>query len=164
MLCQRISAMVRRATTSAARSTAHQVGFWGGCRTAYLRPRFAAPRHPPRPAPEPVVPISAWWHTSDIGGHGAWREGLKQRRSAGAATARRVLWRVSLLRPDAGDHAGRVRVHVPKRRGHAHTPDIKGPLTYSVMADRARIAYLEVQVSGRVAHWLERRRRGGPAW
>jgi pimeloyl-ACP methyl ester carboxylesterase len=26
-------------------------------------------------------------------------------------------------------------VYVPERRGHAHTPDIDGPLTYSVMAD-----------------------------
>ena len=34
------------------------------------------------------------------------------------------------------------RVHVPERRGHAHTPDVDGPLTYSVMADDT-IAYLE---------------------
>jgi len=39
------------------------------------------------------------------------------------------------------------RVHVPERRGHAHTPDIEGPLTYSVMADDT-VAYLEAQVDG----------------
>jgi len=33
-------------------------------------------------------------------------------------------------------------VYVPERRGHAHTPDVDGPLTYSVMADDT-IAYLE---------------------
>jgi pimeloyl-ACP methyl ester carboxylesterase len=37
------------------------------------------------------------------------------------------------------------RVHAPERRGHAHTPDVAGPLTYSVMADDT-IAYLEAQV------------------
>lgn len=42
------------------------------------------------------------------------------------------------------------RVHVPERRGHAHTADIEGPLTYSVMADDT-IAYLEAQVSGPAA-------------
>jgi pimeloyl-ACP methyl ester carboxylesterase len=34
-----------------------------------------------------------------------------------------------------------LRVFCPERRGHAHTPDIDGPLTYSVMADDT-IAYL----------------------
>ena len=38
-------------------------------------------------------------------------------------------------------------VHVPERRGHAHTPDVAGPLTYSAMADDT-IAYLEQEVSG----------------
>lgn len=38
------------------------------------------------------------------------------------------------------------RVHVPERRGHGHTPDIAGPLTYSVMADDT-IAYLDAQVA-----------------
>ena len=39
------------------------------------------------------------------------------------------------------------RVHVPERRGHAHTPDVDGPLTYAVMAEDT-IAYLEVVVGG----------------
>lgn len=37
------------------------------------------------------------------------------------------------------------RVHVPERRGHGHTPDVDGPITYSVMADDT-IAYLETAV------------------
>jgi pimeloyl-ACP methyl ester carboxylesterase len=37
------------------------------------------------------------------------------------------------------------RVHVPERRGHAHTPDVPGPLTYSVMADDT-IGYLDAEV------------------
>jgi pimeloyl-ACP methyl ester carboxylesterase len=35
---------------------------------------------------------------------------------------------------------------VPERRGHAHTPDVDGPLTYGVMAEDT-IAYLEAVVS-----------------
>lgn len=38
--------------------------------------------------------------------------------------------------------AAGFRVYVPERRGHAHTPDVDGPLTYSVMADDT-IAYLD---------------------
>ena len=40
------------------------------------------------------------------------------------------------------------RVHVPERRGHAHTPDVDGPLTYEVMAADT-VAYLEAEVGGR---------------
>ena len=39
------------------------------------------------------------------------------------------------------------RVHVPERRGHAHTPDVEGPLTYGVMADDT-VAYLDRVVGG----------------
>jgi pimeloyl-ACP methyl ester carboxylesterase len=39
------------------------------------------------------------------------------------------------------------RVHAPERRGHMHTPDVEGPLTYSVMADDT-VAYLEQEVDG----------------
>ncbi|GGL93521.1 alpha/beta fold hydrolase [Nakamurella endophytica] len=42
------------------------------------------------------------------------------------------------------------RVHVPERRGHAHTPDVEGPLTYQLMADDT-VAYLETVV-GQRAH------------
>jgi pimeloyl-ACP methyl ester carboxylesterase len=38
------------------------------------------------------------------------------------------------------------RVYVPERRGHAHTPDVDGPLTYDVMAEDT-IAYLEAVVN-----------------
>jgi pimeloyl-ACP methyl ester carboxylesterase len=41
-------------------------------------------------------------------------------------------------------------VHVPERRGHGHTPDVEGPLTYAVMAEDT-VAYLETAV-GRPAH------------
>jgi len=37
------------------------------------------------------------------------------------------------------------RVHAPERRGHCHTPDVAGPLTYSIMADDT-IAYLDTAV------------------
>ena len=39
------------------------------------------------------------------------------------------------------------RVHVPERRGHGHTPDVDGPLTYAVMAEDT-IGYLEAVVGG----------------
>ena len=39
------------------------------------------------------------------------------------------------------------RVQVPERRGHAHTRDVDGPLTYEVMAADT-VAYLEAQVGG----------------
>ena len=42
--------------------------------------------------------------------------------------------------------AGR-RVHLPERRGHAHTPDVPGPLSYAVMATDA-CAYIEQIVGG----------------
>ncbi len=46
--------------------------------------------------------------------------------------------------------AAGFRVHVPERRGHAHTPDIAGPLTYAVMAEDT-IDYLD-QVLPDAAH------------
>jgi pimeloyl-ACP methyl ester carboxylesterase len=46
--------------------------------------------------------------------------------------------------------AAGYRVHVPERRGHMRTPDVEGPLTYSVMADDT-IAYLDQEV-GTPAH------------
>ena len=44
--------------------------------------------------------------------------------------------------------AAGYKVHAPERRGHAHTPDVEGPLTYEVMADDT-VAYLEGVVDGR---------------
>jgi pimeloyl-ACP methyl ester carboxylesterase len=46
--------------------------------------------------------------------------------------------------------AAGYRVYAPERRGHVHTPDVPGPLSYSVMADDT-IAYLD-QVVGGAAH------------
>lgn len=37
------------------------------------------------------------------------------------------------------------QVYLPERRGHAHTPDVPGPISYSVMADDT-IAYLDQEV------------------
>jgi pimeloyl-ACP methyl ester carboxylesterase len=48
--------------------------------------------------------------------------------------------------------ASGFRVHVPERRGHAHTPDVEGPFSYSVMADDT-VAYLE-QVLPEGAHLI----------
>ena len=44
--------------------------------------------------------------------------------------------------------AAGYKVHAPERRGHAHTADVEGPLTYEVMADDT-VAYLEGVVGGR---------------
>jgi pimeloyl-ACP methyl ester carboxylesterase len=38
-------------------------------------------------------------------------------------------------------------VYLPERRGHAHSPDVPGPLTYQVMADDT-VAFLEQVVDG----------------
>lgn len=46
------------------------------------------------------------------------------------------------------------RVHAPERRGHGHTRDVDGPLTYEAMVDDT-IAYLEVAVTGK-AHLVGR--------
>ena len=43
--------------------------------------------------------------------------------------------------------AAGYKVHVPERRGHAHTPDVEGPLTYDAMADDT-VAYLDGVVGG----------------
>jgi pimeloyl-ACP methyl ester carboxylesterase len=43
--------------------------------------------------------------------------------------------------------AAGFRVHVPERRGHAHTPDVPGPLTYAVMADDT-VDYLAQELPG----------------
>jgi pimeloyl-ACP methyl ester carboxylesterase len=42
------------------------------------------------------------------------------------------------------------RVYLPERRGHGHTPDVEGPISYQLMADDT-IAYLDQEV-GRPAH------------
>ena len=43
--------------------------------------------------------------------------------------------------------AARFRVFVPERRGHGHTADVEGPITYELMADDT-IAFLDVVVGG----------------
>jgi pimeloyl-ACP methyl ester carboxylesterase len=48
------------------------------------------------------------------------------------------------------------RVYVPERRGHAHTPDVDGPLTYAVMAADT-VAYLDeiVQAPAHLIGWSD---------
>jgi len=43
--------------------------------------------------------------------------------------------------------AAEFEVYLPERRGHAHTPDVPGPLTYQAMADDT-VAFLEAVVPG----------------
>jgi pimeloyl-ACP methyl ester carboxylesterase len=51
--------------------------------------------------------------------------------------------------PNLAALAGKFRVYTPERRGHGHTPDVAGPITYQLMADDT-IAFLE-KVVGRPA-------------
>jgi pimeloyl-ACP methyl ester carboxylesterase len=48
--------------------------------------------------------------------------------------------------PNLGPLAERFHVYTPERRGHGHTPDVEGPITYQLMADDT-IAFLD-QVVG----------------
>lgn len=48
--------------------------------------------------------------------------------------------------------AAGYRVYLPERRGHGHTPDVEGPISYQLMADDT-IAYLDQEV-GRPAHLI----------
>jgi pimeloyl-ACP methyl ester carboxylesterase len=47
--------------------------------------------------------------------------------------------------PNLGPLAERFRVYTPERRGHGHTPDVPGPISYQLMADDT-IAFLEAVV------------------
>jgi pimeloyl-ACP methyl ester carboxylesterase len=51
--------------------------------------------------------------------------------------------------PNLEPLAERFHVYTPERRGHGHSPDVEGPITYQLMADDT-IAFLE-QVVGRPA-------------
>jgi pimeloyl-ACP methyl ester carboxylesterase len=51
--------------------------------------------------------------------------------------------------PNIGPLAERFHVFLPERRGHGHTPDVDGPITYQLMTDDT-IAFLE-QVVGQPA-------------
>jgi pimeloyl-ACP methyl ester carboxylesterase len=48
---------------------------------------------------------------------------------------------------NVGALADRFQVFLPERRGHGHTPDVEGPITYETMA-RDTIAFLETVVGG----------------
>jgi pimeloyl-ACP methyl ester carboxylesterase len=49
--------------------------------------------------------------------------------------------------PNLAPLAERFHVYTPERRGHGHTPDVDGPITYQLMADDT-IAFLETVVGG----------------
>jgi pimeloyl-ACP methyl ester carboxylesterase len=49
--------------------------------------------------------------------------------------------------PNLGPLSERFHVYTPERRGHGHTPDVEGPITYQLMADDT-IAFLEQVVGG----------------
>jgi pimeloyl-ACP methyl ester carboxylesterase len=48
--------------------------------------------------------------------------------------------------PNLPPLAERFHVYTPERRGHGHTPDVPGPITYQLMADDT-IAFLETVVA-----------------
>ena len=54
--------------------------------------------------------------------------------------------------PNVAALSGEFHVYTPERRGHGHTPDVEGPITYQLMADDT-IAFLE-QVVGAPADLL----------
>jgi len=49
--------------------------------------------------------------------------------------------------PNLEPLAERFHVYTPERRGHGHTPDVEGPITYRVMADDT-IAFLDAVLDG----------------
>ncbi|TFV85820.1 alpha/beta hydrolase [Blastococcus sp. CT_GayMR16] len=49
--------------------------------------------------------------------------------------------------PNLAPLAQRFRVYTPERRGHGHTPDVEGPITYQLMADDT-IAFLDKVIGG----------------
>jgi pimeloyl-ACP methyl ester carboxylesterase len=51
--------------------------------------------------------------------------------------------------PNIGALASRFRVFTPERRGHGHTPDLDGPITYELMAADT-IAFIEALADGPV--------------
>lgn len=50
-------------------------------------------------------------------------------------------------RPNLGALAAHFRVYTPDRRGHGHTPDVEGPITYDAMA-LDTIAFIDTVVGG----------------
>jgi pimeloyl-ACP methyl ester carboxylesterase len=49
--------------------------------------------------------------------------------------------------PNLAPLAERFHVYAPERRGHGHTPDVPGPISYQLMADDT-VAFLETVVGG----------------
>jgi pimeloyl-ACP methyl ester carboxylesterase len=51
------------------------------------------------------------------------------------------------FKPNVGALAARFHVYTPERRGHGHTPDVEGPITFDAMAQDT-IAFLDSVVGG----------------
>ena len=49
--------------------------------------------------------------------------------------------------PNLAPLAERFHIYTPERRGHGHTPDVEGPITYQVMAEDT-IAFLDAVLGG----------------
>lgn len=49
--------------------------------------------------------------------------------------------------PNLGPLTEHFHVYTPERRGHGHTPDVEGPITYQVMTDDT-IAFLDAVIGG----------------
>jgi pimeloyl-ACP methyl ester carboxylesterase len=50
-------------------------------------------------------------------------------------------------RPNVGALTAHFRVYMPDRRGHGHTPDVEGPITFEAMAQDT-IAFLDTVIGG----------------
>lgn len=55
--------------------------------------------------------------------------------------------------PNLDGLAARFHVYTPERRGHGHTPDAEGPISYELMAQDT-IRFIETVVASRHT-WLE---------
>jgi pimeloyl-ACP methyl ester carboxylesterase len=49
--------------------------------------------------------------------------------------------------PNLGPLVDHFHVYTPERRGHGHTPDVEGPITYQLMADDT-VAFLDAVIGG----------------
>ena len=55
------------------------------------------------------------------------------------------------------DFSAQFRIIAPERRGHGHTPDLDGPLSYDVMSADT-IGFMDGSSVARRIWWMERRR------
>jgi len=70
---------------------------------------------------------------------------------------------VRAFAPNLDAWAAHFRVLTPDRRGHGHSPDVDGPITYEPMAQDT-IAFLEAVVGGSATALIGRLVGGGGLW